>query len=196
MRIRAHHLLGLALCVAAWPRPAAAQLRGEVIWRGRAAAGGVVEWIPSRGARPAQEPDTVLVDQRSLRFRPSVLGVRAGTVVRFQNSDAILHNVFSPAERGDDFDLGTYAVGETRDHVFARPGSYVVLCHVHPEMALWVVVSGGPWLAVTDGEGRFLIEDAPPGPGRLVTWLRRRPVREDTLTAPPDRPLIIEIPSR
>lgn len=178
------------------PVAAQAPVRGDVVWRGRPATDVVLEWIPDAAGPPPAADHTVSVDQRSLRFRPNVLAVHAGTVVRFHNSDDILHNVFSPERRGHHFDLGTYGEGETRLHRFDEPGSFIVLCHVHPEMALWVVAGAGPFLAVTDEDGRFRIDGVPPGPGRLVTWHRRRVAREDALPAPPAHPLSLDLGRR
>lgn len=150
----------------------------QVLWRGRPATEAVVELIPVEGEARALKPDTVLIDQLHLRFTPNILGVPAGTVAEFLNSDQIMHNVFSPERRGDAFDLGTYPTGESRFHTFGQPGSYVVLCHVHPEMAAWVVVSESRHVGATDEQGRLRWEGVEPGEYRVVGWLRRRVVHD------------------
>jgi len=139
------------------------------------AAGAVIELIPTN-ANEGSSSDTLLIDQRNLRFVPTGLAVQRGTTVEFRNSDQIMHNVFSPERRGADFDLGTYPEGESRTHTFAEEGSFVILCHVHPEMAAWVVVSSSPWVAATDAEGRFEIPGVPAGEYEVVGWYRRRVV--------------------
>jgi heme/copper-type cytochrome/quinol oxidase subunit 2 len=128
-----------------------------------------------------------VIDQRNLRFAPNVLAIPVGTTVEFRNSDDILHNVFSPPRRGDDFDLGTYPLNESRTHTFDETGSFVVLCHVHPEMAAWIVVSESPYVTATDEEGRFRIDSLPAGRYRRVAWYRRRMVAEDTVTIRAER---------
>lgn len=154
---------------------AQAPLTGTVLWRGRPAEAAVLEFIPS-SQNAMSVSDTVLIDQRHLRFAPRVVGAAAGTTVEFQNSDEIMHNVFSPERRGANFDLGTYPQGESRTHTFDEPGSFVILCHVHPEMAAWIVVSESPWVAATDESGVFTISSLPPGGYELVGWYRRRVV--------------------
>jgi len=149
---------------------------GSITVRGRPAIGAVVELVPEGMPQPevaAAAADTSLIDQLHLRFAPGVLGISAGSVVEFRNSDAILHNVFSPPRLGADFDLGTYPQNESRTHTFNSPGRYVILCHVHPEMAAWVVVAESRLVAVTDSVGRFGLDEVPAGRYTTKVWYRR-----------------------
>jgi hypothetical protein len=92
-----------------------------------------------------------------------------------------MHNVFGPATRGRHaFDLGTYPVGEYATWTFEREGLHIVLCHIHPEMVAYVIVSRAPFHAVTAGDGTFEIEDVPPGRYRASVWHARR--SRDTTT--------------
>jgi hypothetical protein len=92
-----------------------------------------------------------------------------------------MHNVFGPGTRGGDaFDLGTYPVGEYATWTFEREGLHIVLCHIHPEMVAYVIVSRAPFHAVTAGDGTFEIEDVPPGRYRASVWHARR--SRDTTT--------------
>lgn len=126
----------------------------------------------SGGTPGTVHPDTVIMDQRGLRFLPSVVAGRPGLTVEFLNSDPILHNVFSPGWSGESFDLGTYPSNMSRSHTFSRPGPHVILCHVHPEMVAYVVVVSTPFHAVTGPEGRFRIEGIPAGSHRIEVWRR------------------------
>jgi plastocyanin len=123
----------------------------------------VVYLDPVEGSDSVFAADTVLIDQVNLRFLPPVVAILAGATVRFRNSDPTQHNVFSPERRGAGFNLGTYARNESRFHTFRARGGYVVLCHVHPEMAVWVVVTPTRSNAVTDDRGAFRIDGVPPG---------------------------------
>lgn len=133
-------------------------------------AGAVVYLVPAEGPVVATAADTALLDQRDLRFEPRVLAVKPGTTVEFQNSDPILHNVFSPSGRDGGFDLGTYPRGDRRPHTFTDPGAHVVLCNVHPEMVAYVVVVPTPYHVVVDEESRFRLEGLPPGRYTLAAW--------------------------
>lgn len=114
------------------------------------------------------------IDQMHLSFLPSVLVVAPGTEVSFLNSDEVLHNVFGPGFGGvEPFDLGTYSRGDSRTHVFEDAGLHVVLCHIHPEMAAYVIVAPTPYRAVSGRDGSFSIDGVPAGRYVLHAWHSR-----------------------
>ncbi len=49
-----------------------------------------------------------ILDQKNLTFVPHVLPVITGTTVDFVNSDDVLHNVFSPDNCVEKFNLGSW----------------------------------------------------------------------------------------
>ncbi len=171
----------LAFVIAA-PPIQAQSVTGLIDFRGRAARAAVIELLPTADSQPplalvasgVPPADTLLIDQRHLRFAPNVLAVAPGTLVEFRNSDPILHNVFSPPRLGADFDLGTYPQDESRMRRFDTPGAYVILCHVHPEMAAWVIVGRSPYVAVADEDGVFTVPNVTPGAYAVRIWFRRR----------------------
>jgi plastocyanin len=168
--------------------PAAGQqdVRGTVHVEGRAIQRAVVQLIPE-GVNPGRtNSDSAIVDQLHLRFLPDVLPVQVGTTVHFRNSDPVMHNVFSPQRRGADFDLGTYPTQMSRSFRFDEPGDYVVLCHIHPEMAAWVIVVESPHFALTDEQGEFRIEEVPAGRYTLRTWARRREIPDQSIVVVPE----------
>lgn len=151
----------------------AGALHGVVLADGRPVEGAVVYVeVDSGETLGITVPDTVIVDQRGLRFIPAVVAGRPGLTVEFLNSDPILHNVFSPGWSREPFDLGTYPSNTSRRHTFVRSGPHIILCHVHPEMVAYVVVVATPLHAVTDSEGGFRIENLPAGPHRVEIWRR------------------------
>jgi len=151
-------------------------------------ATGAVVYLMRQGESglAATTSEAALIDQANLRFVPRVLAIPPGTTVDFRNSDPMMHNVFSPAFSGDPFDLGTYPRTEHRSHSFDRTGVYVILCHVHPEMAAYVVVVETPHTAVVDENGRFRLDGVPPGRYLLRVWHRRIPRFEQAVIVPPD----------
>lgn len=110
------------------------------------------------------------MDQKNLVFVPHVLPVLAGTTVDFVNSDAVLHNVFSPDRCCEQFNLGSWPQGQSRSYTFKSSCSATMLCKVHPEMEGFVLVLPTPWFAVTDKSGAYSIKDLPDGGYTVKVW--------------------------
>ena len=122
-----------------------------------------------RGAFEQVEPGRAVMDQRNETFVPHVLAVTAGTVVDFPNSDRIYHNVFS-LSKGARFDLGRYEAGHSKSVRFDRPGVVRVFCEIHSHMNAFILVFGHPFYAMTDADGRYRIDNVPPGTYSVVAW--------------------------
>ncbi|MFQ5956185.1 MAG: carboxypeptidase regulatory-like domain-containing protein [Candidatus Brocadiales bacterium] len=122
------------------------------------------EFPPTEGAQ---------VDQKGLVFIPHVLPVVKGTTVEFLNSDDVLHNVFTPDEIAEKFNLGTWPRGEIRTYTIKRVGSVVLLCNVHQEMEAYVIVLQNPYFARTGKDGSYAIESVPPGSYSLKVWNKK-----------------------
>ena len=122
-----------------------------------------------RGAFEQSRPGHAVLNQRDERFVPHVLAITAGTIVDFPNSDRIYHNVFSLSKIAR-FDLGRYAAGHSNHVRFDRPGIVRVFCDIHSHMNAFVLVFSHPFFAVTDDDGRYRIENVPPGTYSVVAW--------------------------
>ncbi len=175
-------LLAATLFAVAWSEAVAQgqSLRGTVMRDGRVLSNVVVAVIPIDSATfPAG--DTTEIDQRELRFVPTIVAVGIGGAVTFRNSDPYLHNVYSPT--GKRFTLGTYARGDTRVHAFETLGRHVILCNVHPEMVAYVFVVPSSHHAITDAAGRFAIRGIPPGDYLVQVWQARGPPFEEVVSS-------------
>ena len=122
-----------------------------------------------RGAFEQNESTNAVMDQRNETFVPHVLAVTTGTTVDFPNSDRIYHNVFS-LSKARPFDLGRYAVGRSKSVRFDRPGIVRVFCDIHSHMSAFILVFSHPFFSVTGADGRYRIENVPPGSYTLVAW--------------------------
>jgi plastocyanin len=156
-------ILPIVLAGAAW----AGSVEGKL-------APGTVVYIDAIAGKtfpaPAQKP---LIDQKGLKFNPSVLIVQQGATVEFQNDDSVQHNVFWPSVGGnkkDAHNLGTWPRGEKRSYKFDQPGVIPLLCNVHPEMSGYIIVSPTPYYAQADANGNFKIDNVPDGKYNLVVW--------------------------
>jgi plastocyanin len=143
---------------------------------------GVVLWlVPAAGvpARPPRVAKATIV-QKDKTFTPHILAVEVGATVSFPNDDPIFHNAFSSYD-GRIFDLGLYPPGTTRAVKFDRPGIVRVFCNIHSTMSAVIVVTPGPWLAITGPGGDFEIDDVPPGEYTLHVFHER--ATPETLSA-------------
>ena len=122
-----------------------------------------------RGAFEQPEPMRAVMDQRNETFVPHVLAVTTGTIVDFLNTDRIYHNVFS-LSKTKPFDLGRYAAGHSKPVRFDRPGTARVFCDIHSHMNAFILVFSHRFFVITDGEGRYRIDNVTPGIYNVVAW--------------------------
>jgi plastocyanin len=122
-----------------------------------------------RGAFEQVETPRAVMDQRGERFVPHVLAITTGTIVDFPNSDRIYHNVFSLSKTRQ-FDLGRYAVGHSKPVRFDRAGVVRVFCDIHSHMNAFILVFSHPFYSLTDNDGRYRIDNVPPGTYNVIAW--------------------------
>lgn len=173
-------------------------LEGTLATPGARPAYAIVYLVPD-GTPAPMAADTGVINQQGLRFVPGLVAIRPGAAIEFRNSDPVLHNVFGPPGLGPGFNLGTYSQAERRWQVFDTPGVYPILCHIHPEMVAYVVVSAGAHMTQVDVRGQFRFENVPPGRYVLHAWhprgrqmeraivVRPREAQVIALVLPPDR---------
>jgi plastocyanin len=126
------------------------------------------------------KPRKAVIDQRSLKFIPSVVAVMVGATVDFPNNDNTWHNVYSKGG-ANDFDLGLYASGKTRSKKFEKPGVSRILCNAHPTMEAFVVVKDHPLFSTTDSRGNYEIKNVPLGRVRVEIWYPNIGIRSDSI---------------
>jgi len=122
-----------------------------------------------RGAFEGADTAHAVMDQRGERFVPHVLAITSGTIVDFPNSDHIYHNVFS-LSKAKSFDLGRYAAGHSKPVKFDKPGIVRVFCDIHSHMNAFILVFSHPFFSMTDADGRYRIDNIPPGTYNVVAW--------------------------
>lgn len=124
---------------------------------------------PADAVLPFRE---VIIDQRNCAFDPHVAATTRGSVVRFRNSDPVLHNVHVLDEKGRT--LANYAFPVMDQEVAFRPqvaGHLSIQCDAgHTWMHAALLVFDHPFFAVTDGTGHFEISLVPPGTHTVVAW--------------------------
>jgi plastocyanin len=136
-----------------------------------------------RGAFEHRDEPRAKLDQRNEAFVPHVLAIVAGTTVDFPNNDQTYHNVFSLSPIKP-FDLGRYAVGKSKSVRFDRPGIIRVFCDIHSHMSAFILVFGHRHFAVTDEDGRYRIDNVPPGTYTVVAWNESTPTDSRRVLVP------------
>lgn len=136
------------------------------------------------GAFDQGAPPRMRMDQRNETFVPHLLAVRAGTVVDFPNNDRTYHNVFS-ISKPKRFDLGRYANGRSKSVRFDTPGIVRVFCDIHSHMSAFVLVFNHPFFATTDADGRYRIDNVPPGTYSVVAWHEGQTRETRSVVIPP-----------
>jgi len=136
-----------------------------------------------RGAFETSDGGHAVMDQRNETFVPHVLAISTGTTVDFPNSDKFYHNVFSLSKTRP-FDLGRYAAGNSRPVRFDRAGIVRVFCDIHSHMNAYILVFSHPFFAMTDSQGRYRIENVPPGTYGVIAWNEGTPSETRPITVP------------
>lgn len=108
-----------------------------------------------------------------MKFKPHILPVLNGSIVDMPNMDTVRHNAFTAEPLPDTKEkifLGTYDVGVSKTIKIDNPGEVSLLCNMHKEMAGYIVALENPYFALTDENGKFVIDNVPPGKYVLKTW--------------------------
>lgn len=104
---------------------------------------------------------TVEFDQKKCIFLSHVLGMRTTQTLKVLNSDTVGHNTNIPA-----FNYNTL-IPEGSSNSEARPKSInepaPVACSIHPWMSAYIMATPHPYIAVSDQDGKFEIQNVPAG---------------------------------
>jgi plastocyanin len=163
--------LALPAMLAAADANGAGIVKGTITIGGKPAPDAVIsiEGLPAQVAKVSGAARKTVIDQRNMKFIPAVVAIRVGDSVDFPNHDKAWHNVYSKGG-ANDFDLGLYPPGKTRNQTFTRPGVSRILCNAHPDMEAFVVVKTHPFFSTTDSRGNYEIRNVPRGKARVEVW--------------------------
>lgn len=81
-----------------------------------------------------------VVTQKSQKFSPKVLKIKAGDTVTFRNDDKHRHNVYSRTS-GHTFRIKKQKPGQSDQITFDKPGRIEVRCAMHPKMKMVINVT-------------------------------------------------------
>ncbi|MBX3441086.1 MAG: hypothetical protein KF774_01675 [Planctomyces sp.] len=121
----------------------------------------------------ASEEDAVTFDQKDCVFLPHVLVVRTDQAVHCISNDAVAHNVHTHPFKNTGVNFAIAANTLTPVQVPMKQTESLpvkVSCDMHSWMTAWWVVTDHPYVAVTDKEGKFKIENLPVGEHVFTVW--------------------------
>jgi Polysaccharide lyase family 4, domain II len=140
------------------------------------------------------EVSVPLIEARDCMFQPFMTIVRNGHAVEVINMDPVMHDIqgyeTSPEagarvlfntplimnhqhRRGDLHAMHNHAPGKSLvGPIYLNKGrrTFYMQCGFHAYMESWAMAVNNPYYALTDGEGKFRIDQIPPGTYQLVVW--------------------------
>jgi hypothetical protein len=135
-----------------------------------------------------------LIEARDCMFHPFMTVVRNGHAVEVVNMDPVMHDIqgyetsleagarvlFNTPlvmnhqhRRGDLRAIHNHAPGKSLvGPIYLNKGrrTFYMQCGFHAYMESWAMAVNNPYYALTDGDGKFSIENIPPGTYQLVAW--------------------------
>lgn len=116
-------------------------------------------------------PHQMVLNQSGCRYVPRMSVVAPGSELLIQSSDPVLHNIHSYREGTTLFNVAVppsqaFPIHKKLD----KPGGIKLRCDVHNFMRAAIFVASNPYYAVTDEEGKFAIDDVPPGTYTINIW--------------------------
>jgi plastocyanin len=108
--------------------------------------------------------ESVVLDQKSCRYNPHVLGIMAGQPLKITNTDTADHNIHDMPSNNPPFNESQMPTDKPVTKKFPNPEMMIpVQCNQHPWMRAYINVMNNPYFAVSAPDGSFEIKNLPPG---------------------------------
>ena len=112
------------------------------------------------------------IDQKGCQFNPHVRLLPVGQRLTMLNPDKIMHNVHIFSKKNPAYNKSQ--PGSRRrmpvKAVKKAEGPVAVKCDVHGWMKAWIAYIPHPYFAVSDENGKYKLENVPPGAYKLGYW--------------------------
>ena len=114
------------------------------------------------------------LDNQKCRFVPKAVFARSGQTLVLKNSDAVGHNCHITTfqqEHNINIPANKEVELQLKDDADKIPGE--VRCDIHKWMDSVIFIRDNPYVAITDAEGKFKIENLPPGDWQFQFWHKK-----------------------
>ena len=109
------------------------------------------------------------LNQKNCRYEPHILLVPDDGTMKIKSSDHVLHTVHMSGAA--DYNLPFPFADQVVSRTMNREGLVDLRCNAgHVWMNAEVLVVPHPYYAVTDPDGKFELDDVPPGKYEIVAW--------------------------
>jgi plastocyanin len=155
-------------------------------------ANAVVHVQGIEAGKPVPKAEPIRFDNRKCAFVPHVAAGSVGQTVEMRNEDPFLHDAHALLGPETLFNLAI-PKGRTVRHVLDRTGIVHVNCNVrHTWMHGYLFVTDDPYHAVSDGSGRVVLDDVPPGTYTVTVWHELLGSGRREVTVPPGGTATVE----
>ncbi len=104
------------------------------------------------------------LDQNGCMYKPHVVGMQAGQLLKVVTSDNTTHNIHPLPKVNREWNVSQPPGADPIMRAFSRPETSIpVKCNQHPWMRAYIHVLSDPFYAVTGEDGAFKLENVPPG---------------------------------
>jgi hypothetical protein len=144
----------------------------------------IKDGLDGKTFQPPATPMTM--DQHGCWFRPRVIGVQTGQILRVTNTDPVTHNIHPLPHDNREWNRSQGAGTDPLERKFARPEVMIpVKCNIHSWMHAFIGVVAHPYFAVSGDDGLFEIRNVPPGDYLVEAWHEKLGTIEQHVTLAP-----------
>ncbi len=173
-------------CAKAHPKPLMPQ---QVVAGPDGALANVVVYVKGGDLQKYSFPtpaQPVLLDQRGCMYVPHIVALMTNQPLEVRNLDKTTHNVHALPVDNPEWNESQPIGAPPIKQRFAVPENAIPLqCNVHPWMKAYVFVFANPYFAVTAKDGKFEINNLPPGTYTVEAWQEKYGVEDQSVTLGP-----------